>query len=88
MNMELNLTDMKMLGNDGCNDIGAEISQVTKDMIQFQGIYGTKKMCPFMDLPNLYRKNLANVRFYERDGLMLYLKSENKETIVKLKKVD
>lgn len=88
MYIELHVENMSMMGNDGCNNIGANIKEVSENKIAFQDIYGTKKLCPDMNLPNSFRKALDEVRFYNRDGLTLNLENESKKVIIKLKKVD
>ena len=86
--IELNITEMKMYGNDGCNDIFGPIKTLDSSSISFGNIAGTKMLCPNMTLPNAYIKALQQVRSYQRKELVLILfDQQNKETL-RFRKVD
>jgi heat shock protein HslJ len=86
--MELNITEMKMYGHDGCNDIFGPIKTLDSSSISFGNIAGTKMLCPNMTLPNAYIKALHQVKFYERKELVLTFFDEQHKETLRFRKVD
>lgn len=86
--LELNITEMKMFGNDGCNDIFSAIENLDSTSISFGMIAGTKMFCPNMELPNAYTRALRTVRSYGRKDLSLIFFDENSKETLRFRKVD
>lgn len=86
--MELHIDEMKIYGNDGCNDIIGEIKLLDTAAISFGSIAGTKMLCPNMILPNTYNKAIQKVRSYKLDGLVLIFYDEQSKETLRFKKVD
>ena len=87
-NMELNLTDNKVMGNDGCNQYFGPINQVSSKSLKFGMIAATKKYCPHMDISNQFHKALSEIESYRLDGLNLYLFDESNNEILRFLKGD
>lgn len=86
--LEINLTKMKMMGNDGCNDFGGTISNHNADKLElsFRDIIATEMYCD--DLSNRVGNSFRNVKKYRRDGMLLTLIAEDGKELLTYKKVD
>ncbi len=84
--MEINLTTMKVMGNDGCNEYVGGIKEVTDTQICFGTMASTKKMCRKMDVVNAFNTAMHQVASYRLEGLnLIFLDAENKEVLAFLK---
>lgn len=84
--LEINLTKMKVMGSDGCNDFQGAIQEVAEEAFFMGNIASTKKMCPEMETANAFNKALNQVASYKLDGLNLMLKdASGKEVLAFLK---
>lgn len=86
--LELNLTEMKVMGTDGCNYFFGGIDRLYENDISFGPIAGTRKYCMPMTIPDLFNKQLNNVSSYEIKGLKLRLFDASGDELLGLKKVD
>lgn len=85
---EINLTDARIGGKDGCNTYGASIEKLTNTDIQFGVAFATKMYCTPMDIADAFQKALPQVQHYQRKGMFLYLMDKNRKVVLTLKKVD
>jgi heat shock protein HslJ len=86
--MELNLTTMKVMGTNGCNNFNGKITSLTSTTIGFGPIMSTRKMCEDMTIPDRFDRALnASVGYKLSDGQLAFLDSEDRETMI-FKKVD
>lgn len=87
--IEFHLNDMKIMGNDGCNEMFGKIAKIEGNKIEFGSIGGTKKYCPEnMEFTNTYKKALAATTAYKLADLKLLLFDENRKEILRFQKVD
>jgi heat shock protein HslJ len=86
--VEINISKMKILGNDGCNNFTGKIKLLTSNEILIENIAATRKMCPDMTITNLFNAGLQNTSNYNLKELNLFFyDKEGNETLV-LKKID
>ena len=86
--LELNLTEMKVMGTDGCNNFFGGIERLDGKDISFGPIAGTRKYCTPMTVPDLFNKQINNVSTYEIEGLKLRFFDAAGDELLGLKKVD
>jgi heat shock protein HslJ len=86
--LEINTTQMKVFGTDGCNDYSGMIKSITSENIAFGPLASTRKMCANMDIPNKYNHALNNSVSYKREHLNLYFYDSNGNNVLSFKKVD
>ncbi|MFG6687691.1 DUF4377 domain-containing protein [Mariniflexile sp. HNIBRBA6329] len=86
--LEINLTEMRVFGNDGCNNYTGDIKEINSKNIMFDAIASTRKMCFDMNIPDKYNEALNNVASYQRDNLNLYFFDSNGNKTLSFKKVD
>lgn len=86
--IEINLTEMKVMGTDGCNQFSGSVKNVETGILEFGNMAGTMKMCINMDISDSFNKAIAQVKKYRRDGLKLYLLDESGVELLQFRKVD
>lgn len=86
--LEINLTDMRVMGSDGCNDYSGSIKEVNNTQLIFGNIASTKKMCPKMETADAYNKAIIVVTSYKLDGLNLILYDKDNKEVLAFLKVD
>ena len=86
--LEINLTEMAMMGNDGCNDFSGKIVgySADKNTLTFNDITATEMYCN--ETSNKIGNALYKVKKYKREGMELQLLSEKGEVLLSYKKVD
>ncbi len=86
--IEINVTEMKVMGSDGCNHITGEITILDGEKLEFGNMASTKRLCSNMDVADKFNELLRTVRKFKKDGLTLSLFNENRNEVLRLKKVD
>jgi len=86
--LEINLTEMKVYGNDGCNNYSGIIKTATDSKLIFGALASTKKMCANMDIANSFNQAIAKVASYKIDGLKLILLDNNNNEVLSFMKGD
>lgn len=86
--IEINLTDNRVLGNDGCNNFTGDINTLDSKQLKFGMLAGTKMACKNMKLTDEISKSLNEIQLYKLDELHLTLYNSNKKELLKYKKVD
>lgn len=86
--MEINLTEMKIFGTDGCNDYNGMIEKSSDKELKFGRIASTRKMCPEMQVADNFNKALTTVASYKLDGLKLHLMDSKGKEVLSFLKVD
>lgn len=86
--IEINLTEMKIMGTDGCNQFFGPIKNVDEGVIEFGSMAGTMKMCMNMEIPDKFNQAIHQVKKFKRDGLKLLLLDESGNELLRFKKVD
>lgn len=86
--VEINLTEMRVMGNDGCNEYQGKIEKATENALVFGNLAGTKKMCPSMEMSQRFNEAMKKVAGYRVNGLKLMLLNAVGEEVLALRKVD
>lgn len=86
--LEINLTQNKIFGNDGCNNYSGSIKEVSDSKIMFSAIAATKKMCPNMEVTNPFNQAMRKVVAYKLDGLKLSLIDQSGQEVLTFLKGD
>ncbi|MDX8337905.1 META domain-containing protein [Draconibacterium sp. IB214405] len=86
--LEINSSEMKAMGSDGCNNFTGKILNLTNSELTFGPLAGTRKMCPDMNIPDKFNKAISQVRSYKIASLKLSLLDEKGTVLVVMKKVD
>jgi len=86
--LEIKLDDMKIFGNDGCNNMFGIIESVDEKNIVFGAMGGTKMSCPNMKLSSKYITALGNTKSYKLDGLQLYFYDAEGNEVLQYLKID
>ncbi len=87
-NLEINLNQMRIMGNDGCNEYSADIQYVSEDELSIGAVASTRKACKEENIAPPYYKALDQVKSYRRDGLNLILMNEKGKEVLAFMKVD
>ena len=81
--IEFNIDEMRIIGNDGCNQIFGEIEILEEGEITFGTIGGTKRGCP--DINNLdsdFRQALSETVTYTVDNsTLIFFKEDGKKAV-------
>lgn len=84
--LEINLTEMKIFGNDSCNEYSGSIDRVSDVALSFGTIASTRKLCTNMERANTFNQAMTQVVSYRLEGLNLILLDNNgKEVLAFLK---
>ena len=86
--IEIYVEEMRVSGNDGCNEIGGKIETLSAEIIQFGPIMGTKMACPDMETPRRFNEALTATRSYKIKNLKLLFMDENGKEVLAFQKVD
>jgi len=86
--IEFSVAEMRVTGNDGCNNFFGGIKTLTEDAITFTPFGSTKMACMDTDLPDQFNKALFQVSKYKIENLRLHLLNEGNETMLSFKKID
>jgi len=80
--LDLRVVDMKIKGNDGCNQFSGSIDIFDKSNIKFGPVMGTRMACPNMGMTDLFNQNLSKVTKYRREGSRLFLYDDNSKELM------
>jgi heat shock protein HslJ len=86
--LEVNLSEMKIFGSDGCNNYFGTILELTEETIAFGGVGSTRKMCPDMEVPQHYNEALSKIHSYGFDKQLLILKDRDGNEVLAFLKTD
>lgn len=86
--LEINISDMKFYGNDGCNSIQGSIKKLHESALEFSEISSTRMACPNMQLPLHFLQALENTKSFKIQELELTLYSKENKELLRFKKVD
>lgn len=86
--IEINLTDMRIMGTDGCNNFHGSIKNIEADELKFGPLAATMKMCPDMEIPGKFNATLNKVGKFRIENLKLYFFDEKGTELLRFKKVD
>jgi len=86
--LEIYLKDMRIVGNDGCNDFSGSIRVLNDNDISFGPVMGTKMFCPVMELSNQFNSHINSVHSYVIKDLTLYLFNDQGGELLSFRKID
>ncbi|WP_178984613.1 DUF4377 domain-containing protein [Winogradskyella helgolandensis] len=86
--LEINTTEMRAFGTNGCNSYSGQIKNITSDAIEFGAMASTRKMCVDMLIPDHFDKAFNSISKYKKEGLTLSFYNETGNEILRFKKVD
>ncbi len=79
--IEFHLNNKMVVGNDGCNNINAQIMKVGYSTLSLSPAAVTKKMCPDMEVPDRFDAMLGKVRSYDVMSTTLNLYDGSKRKV-------
>lgn len=85
-NLEINITENKIMGFSGCNNFFGDIINITESKIELGAVAATKKYCQGVN-ENIFFEKLNQVNTYKIENLELFLYN-NDELLMTFKKVD
>ncbi len=80
--LEINLIEMVISGDDGCNNYHGVIEELTDSKLVFGNIATSLKLCEEMEIPDKFNNAMINVRSYKQEGLNLILFDENDKEVL------
>jgi len=86
--IEVNLTEMKLMGNDGCNNFFGAIKSIDEDLINFGPLGSTMKMCVNMEITTKFNNAFNKISKYKIENLKLTFFDETGKELLRFKKVD
>lgn len=86
--IEINVTEMRVMGSDGCNRLTGSITKLENGEIELGPVAQTKKLCIDTDIPDRFNPLLSQTKKYHRDGLYLIFSDETGKELLRFKKVD
>ncbi|MBF8151110.1 DUF4377 domain-containing protein [Winogradskyella sp. F6397] len=86
--LEINTTEMRASGTNGCNNYTGEIKNINASTIEFGAIASTRKMCMDMAIPDSFDKAFNTISTYKKEGLTLSFYNESGDEVLRFKKVD
>ena len=86
--LEVNVTDGRVLGSDGCNSFFGDLEATQGGTFKAGPLAGTKKACRDMSLASQYTGALAEARQYSLRPGKLILRDTNGQALLRFKAVD
>ena len=86
--LEIQVGDMRYLGNDGCNNYQGGIIELDEYVIRFGVSAATRMMCESMEIPDLFNASLAGIRTWEIKENKLHLFYAEGKEVMQLEKTD
>ncbi len=86
--IEVNLSEMKLMGNDGCNNFFGAIKSIDDDMISFGPLGSTMKMCVNMEITAKFNNAFNKISKYKIENMKLSFFDETGNELLRFKKVD
>ncbi len=83
--IEINLSEMRVNGNDGCNSFFGDISEVTNEKIILERLGSTRKMCPDMSISDQFLNVLNHVESYSFEKEILVFKNNKNNEVLAFK---
>lgn len=81
--LEINVGEMRYMGNDACNQFNGGIIGLDDQSIRFGIAAGTRMMCVDMRIPDLFNTSLPEVRTWEiEENILKLFDTDGKELMV------
>jgi len=86
--IEINLSENRFFGNDGCNNMMGGLKLVDDKKLEFGMIAGTKMACPDMQNSYKFTQALGETKTYKIEALKLFFFDVEGNELLQFKKVD
>ena len=86
--IEFHIADMKVMGNDGCNNFFGSIKNIDAEKLVLSPLAGTKMACIGTDIPDKFNVALSKVSKYKIENLHLILFDDSGNELLNFKKAD
>jgi len=86
--IEINLKDMRVMGNDGCNNLFGDIKKIDAKNLVFGVLAGTRMACINMEIPDKFNPQMSHVKSYKIENLKLYLYDQDGDELLRFQKTD
>ena len=86
--IEFHIADMKIMGNDGCNNFFGSIKNIDAEKLVLSPLAGTKMACIGTKIPDKFNVALSKVSRYKIKNLHLILFDDSGNELLNFKKVD
>ncbi len=80
--INLDVTEKRFTGFDGCNQLNSMINNITSVYIDFGTVAATKKMCTDMTVPDSFQKGLNSTVAYAIEGEQLVFYDDAKNIVL------
>lgn len=86
--IEFDISEMKVIGNDGCNNFFGSIKNIEAEKLILNPLAGTKMACLGTDIPDKFNAALSRVTRYKIENLRLMLSDDSENKLLTFKKID
>jgi heat shock protein HslJ len=86
--IEFNVSEMKVIGNDGCNNFFGSIKKLDEKDLVLGPVAGTRMFCTDTDIPDKFNAAISRVAKYKIDNMKLVLIDNLGNELLLFKKVD
>lgn len=86
--LEINITKMMIIGNNGCNNYSGSITALSKNNISFGPLAETKMLCANMEIPTLFSNGISRTASFKKDEQGLHFIDTTNKTVLSFKKID
>ena len=86
--IEISLSAMRVMGNDGCNNFTGQIEEFDDGVIEFGPIATTRMMCPDMTVPDRFNAAMQLVTNYRLEPGRLVLLDTDGVELIACRKID
>lgn len=86
--IEVNLTEMRIMGTDGCNNFFGPVKNIEDSDLTFGPLGATMKMCYNMEIPTKFNVAINKVSKYKIEDLKLYFFDDSGAELLRFRKVD
>lgn len=83
--LELDISNNRVSGNDGCNRFTGKIDKVDTLVLVFSKFIGTEMACPNMEVSSAINQALRQVQSYKIEDSQLFLYDANKKEVLNYK---
>ncbi len=86
--IEFHIAEMKVMGNDGCNNFFGSIKNIDAENLILSQLAITKMACMGTDIPDKFNVALSKVARYKTENMQLVLSNDSGKELLLFKKID
>ena len=86
--IEFNIAEMRVMGNDGCNNFFGSIKNIDSKELTLGSLAGTKMACIGTDIPDKFNAALNKVAQYKIENMQLLLSDDSGKELLVFRKID